>query len=242
VKNKIIFLATFVLLTCGCSTEVNLNITSDYINEEIVISDNATLSITKDEIKQEYRNYVPVYKDSEIYDEDPDEEAEGIEYYKRNLVEFSDGYKFTYSYNFPIKKYKNAASINYAFRSFSIIKDEENGTLTIMTDSNGLMYFNQYPRLDSLKINITTDMEVIETNGTLEHGTYTWEFYENDYKKGVYIEMKLPTSEEEVIENPSNIKEDNVEDSSNLGKAIILFLGFFVVLIVVIILTKFSKK
>jgi hypothetical protein len=239
-KNKIIVLAILVLLTCGCSTEVNLNITSDYIDEEIVISDNATLSITKDEIKQEYRNYVPVYQDSEIYDEDPDEEVAGIEYYNRNVEEYSDGYRSTYSYKFPIKKYKNASSINYAFRSFSIIKDEEEGTLTIMTDSNGILYFNQYPRLDGLKINITTDMEVIETNGVLENNTYTWQFYSNS-EKGVYIEMKLPSEEEKTIE-PATSEEQEMKNEGNISLVIMLFFGFFVVLILVIVIAKFSKK
>lgn len=238
-KYKYLILISFILILCGCTSEVNIHVTEDNISENISIDEYTTLDLEKEEIKESYRNYVPVYYDVEIYDEDPDEEVSGVAYYNHTINDLGNGYNNTYSYTYRFQDYKKASSIKYAFRSFSIIKDSKERTITLLTDSNGLLYFDQYPRLETIRVNITTDMEVLDTNGELNDGTYTWLFSKYDKEKSIYLEMKM---HDEVVEN-TNDEESNSKEKKkvNLNLILILVFAFFIFLIIFIKIYKFDK-
>ena len=118
---KIIFLILMLFLISGCTAEVNLTLDDDTINESISINYFANDTITKEEIKNSFREYTPAYNNIIVADTEEDEKQAGINYYKRALKDIGTGYNFKYDYDFPIATYNGARSLKKAFKSASVI-------------------------------------------------------------------------------------------------------------------------
>ena len=54
-KKRVLLLLTLILLLCGCSAEVNLEVTPSSIDETISIVTTASGTYTKDMIKEGFR-------------------------------------------------------------------------------------------------------------------------------------------------------------------------------------------
>lgn len=186
-KKKILILISLLFLLCGCSATVDLNVTSTEITETVSITSYATSTFTKEQIKNSFREYTPAYAENVIVDTMPDEKEKGVEYYDRTLKELNNGYNFIFKYKFPINKYVNANTVKNSFASASVQKDNLENTMTLATDSGGMLLFKEYPDLTNVTVNITSEYKVIESNADTSLGNvYTWYLTPND-NKSIYI-------------------------------------------------------
>ena len=184
-KVKIFILFLIVFMVCGCTAEVNLDISKDTVSESVNITAYENIIYSKELLSTSFRNYIPAFAKDLIMDEAPDTPIPGVLYYKKNLTDLGSGYRFNYSYDFDINSYEEARTVKEAFKSYNIEVDDSNNTISISTDSRGLIYFNNYPELEEVIVNITTDYLVEENNADkVLDNTYTWVF-DKDSKKSI---------------------------------------------------------
>ena len=196
-KIKILILVFIMFMMCGCSASVDIEIKDKKVFESVDITAYQNVIYTKEILNTSFRNYIPVYARDLIVDTLPDTPREGIKYYEKTTTDLGNGYKFNYKYTFDIDEYSEARTIKDGFRYYDFSYNDTNNTITISTDDNGLLYFNDYDQLDEVRINIKTNYFVESNNADKVNGnTYTW-FFNKDSKKS--IEMIIDTDSSEVV-------------------------------------------
>ena len=191
-KVKCLILIFITFLMCGCTTSVNLEITDSEIRESVDITFYQNAIYPKDIIKTSFRNYIPIYSRDAIVDTNPDLPAPDVTYYQKEETDLGNGYKFNYKYNFDITDYNNARTIREAFRSYNVSRN--GNIISLTTDDEGIIFFEDYPELEEVKINIKTDYYVEENNAdSVNDNTYTWTF-NKDSKKS--INMLIDTTKD----------------------------------------------
>lgn len=257
---KIILLLVLVVLLTGCSANVNLTVTSTGMQEEIIINAYSDGDTTKQQVYSSFRKYMPVFANVPLSDTEPDTNKNGIEYYNRFEQDLGSGYRFTYRYNYKFDEYKNSRSLKYGFDSKTISKNPVDKTIMISTDSSGLNYFDQYPDLESVTINIKSSYKSLQNNADYVNGnTYTW-VLKKGTKKSIYILLEDPTATGVVPETPSDDKKEpnkitNIEqekkEKSEFEKllndnplivGIIAIVAFFVLVLVLANISRFKNK
>ena len=244
-KLKVIIYIGILLLLTGCTAEVNIDLKENVLTENITIVDKDG---TKSEISSRYRKYVSAYYNDMIADENPDERLEGFTYYNRSVKELDDGYAFTYYKTFGLDEYNKATSFKNAFRSGAVEYSNEEGVIDLYTDSNGLLIFDIYPNLNSVKVNITTKLEVLDNNADEVKGnTYSWIIYRSNKERNIFLETK-----NEKYDKIHNIKkkdkkeqeqeEENKNKKSNRLGIIIAFLALIGFLVLVFVLNTIASK
>lgn len=196
-KKKILTLILLIFMISGCSVEVNIDISDNKIKEsnDITIYQNAIY--TKEILRTSFRDYIPIYASNLIVDTVPDQPFSDVLYYNKNTTDLGNGYRFNYSYDFDIDKYGDARTIKDGFRDYSY--SYRNDIISLSTDSEGLIYFNDYPLLEEVTVNIETDYFVEENNADSVNGnTYTWVF-NKDSKKSIDIVIDTSKSGDRVL-------------------------------------------
>ena len=67
-KSKCLILVFLIFMMCGCTAEVNLDISDNKIKESVDITFYQNALYPKDIIKSSFRNYIPVYARKLIVD------------------------------------------------------------------------------------------------------------------------------------------------------------------------------
>lgn len=250
-KRNIILLVCMLFLLCGCTAEVNIDISSKSVNEEVIINAYPNDIYSKEQLKTSFRKYIPAFANDVIVDAAPDVKQPGIKYYNRVEKELSNGYKLSYSYNFKFKDYFNSTTVKNGFKSATIQRDTVEDTILISTDKGGLLYFNQYPYLNEIKVNIKSTHKMIDNNADRVNGNvYTWIFNKNNNKKNIYIvfddntfiDEKKPGNESDV--NPQTEEKDynsDLEKFMNEHPFLMVVLGLVIFLLFVVIISKIKK-
>ena len=221
-KFKYFGLILIIFMMCGCTAEVNLDISDNKIKESVDITFYQDAIYTKDIIKASFRNYIPIYARDVIVDAEEDRPFPNTKYYEKTETDLGNGYRFNYSYDFNINEYEEARTIKDGFRSYNVSVDQDNGNISISTDNNGLLYFDDYPLLEEVKINIRTNYLVEENNADSVNGnTYTW-IFDKDTKKSINMLINTSTNN-----NSANIGIENV-----IFPIICIVLFVFVVLLI----------
>ena len=164
-KGKIIILLAFLILFTGCSATVNYNIDNG-------ISQNMTITLNSSE-----RSSKTVYNLAL-------ESVERVEKTTEMLSEFT--FSDTESYS-TLKIQKKSSMSDYKFDNAlamcydTVLFSNANNMLSISTD-NIATCFSNYPMLDELTINLTTDYKVLENNADeVNNNVYTWKITKNNY-------------------------------------------------------------
>ncbi len=249
-KKRLILLISFLFLLCGCTANVNIEVKENGINEEVLITDTFTDATIKEQVKNRYIEFVPAFAEDVIVDTMP-EKMPGVKYYDREISEINNGYNVKYEYFFGTANYLKARTVKNGFKSSALQKDTKEETLTLSTDSGGLLYFKDYPELAQVRVNITSVYKVLESNADSVNGNvYSWVFTPTT-KKSIYI--LYDTKKEDTVGDPEkeDTKEEN-ESSKNEKTGIEKFMNdhpiliasclLVLFLIFVIISTKIFKK
>ena len=229
-RRKFLILTFMTLLLSGCSAEVNLEIVDDKINESTVITAYENAIYSKEILRTSFRNYIPAFARDVIVDTMPDEEFPDVKYYEKSETDLGNGYLFNYRYTFNIAEYEEARTVKDGFRSYNISYDRSNNKLTLSTDNEGIIYFNDYPSLDEVIINIKTDYLVEDNNADRKDGnTYTWVFTKDSNKS-----INMVINMENNSNTPLGIDEGII--------IIVIAFGILVLLTVIILRLKNSKN
>lgn len=248
--NKKGFILLFLMfMLCGCSAEVNVHIGSK-ISEEVNITFYEDEYNTKENILASFKDYVPIYYDTILFDADPDVKKNGVEYYNKKVTDLGNGYLFTYSYNFPYNKYVQSRTLKGGFASPFIGTHSTTNNMVLSTGKNGCYYIDNYQGLTEVVVNITTDYEVVSSNGIKNGNTYTWVFNKNNNSQNIYIEYKKNNdSESVVIDKDVELKDNNKKEEltgfkkfANEHPFLLAGIAFFIVLIVVIVISKVQSN
>lgn len=229
-NKRLFFLILLTFLLCGCTANVNITINDSTISERVTISEAPYSDATINDIAQQYRKYIPAFKDTMIIDTMPDVAVDGVKYYRTSGTASNNIYNAYYQYDYNFKEYKNATSINNAFKASQVQYDPYEKQILITTESSGMVLFYSYPQLEEVRINITTNYVVIENNADYVSGNvYTWVFHK-DTKKGVYLLLEdlegksvgglpeqptQPEKPEEKPEDPNKDPEKQNNDNKN---------------------------
>lgn len=241
---KILLLIIFMIFLTGCTAEVNVDITADEIYEEINITAYASGDTTKEELYTYFRKYIPVYKDVNLGDSEPDIKKSGIKYYTRGVTDIDNGYVVKYFNYFQLEDYNNARSLGEGFTSSLVQNDTVDKEILITTDNGGLKFFEYYPDLDSVKINVTSLCEVKDNNADSVVGNvYTWNLTRNT-KKGIYILYSTTNCKEEVVEekNTEEKEESKLSKFANSNPVLVGLIAIVIFFILILILGKMNKK
>ena len=247
--NKKGFILLFLMfMLCGCSAEVNVHI-GNRITEEVNITYYQDEYNTKESIAKSFKDFIPVYYDTILFDADPDVKKNGVDYYSKKVTDLGNGYKFTYSYSFPYKKYVQARTVKGGFASPFVGTHSTTNNMVLSTGNNGCFYIDNYPGLTEVVVNITTDYEVVSTNGTKNGNTYSWVFTKGDNRKNIYIEYKKSSNSEPVIiDKDVEVKNSNEKEMSAFQKFanehpfLLAGIAFLIVLIVVLVISKVQSN
>ena len=228
-KVKYLLLVILVFMMCGCTAEVNLDISDDKIKESVNITFYQNALYPKEIIKTSFRNYIPIYASDLIVDTEADEPYPDIKYYEKTETDLGDGYLFNYKYNFNIDEYREARTIKDGFKSYNVSYDNTSNTLTLSTNSGRILYFDDYPLLEEVTVNIKTDYLVEENNAdSIDGNTYTWVF-NKDSKKSINM----------IIDTTETLKE---RDSRKTNNIIIIFSIVFVIVVILFLLFLKNNK
>ena len=253
---KILMLLVLVILLTGCSANVNLTVTSNNIEEEIIISAYSDSVTSKAKIYTSFRKYMPVFVNVPLSDTEPDTKKDGVEYYTRSDQDLGSGYRFNYKYKYKFDDYKNARSVKLGFTSRTIQRNSVDKNIMISTDSAGLKFFEQYPSLENVTINIKSSYKMLDNNADYINGNvYTW-VLRKGVKKSIYLLLDDPnagqTNNQEpgggTIEKEPIIVVEEKEESefikfvndNSILVAIIGILTFFIILLIISKLSKFK--
>lgn len=248
-KKKILILVVFVFLLCGCNANVDIKIDKYTIDETITINDYVDSNNTKDMVFAKYRKYIPVDGSVMVPDTEPDERMSGVKYYTRTHSDIGNGYSFVYKYNHNFKDYYNSSFVKNSFKSSYLNYDRVDNKIIVSTDNSGLTLFDQYKDLNSVKVNLSSDYEVIESNADSHKGNvYTWNLTRSN-NKGIYIEYKTKDAvvvdpEDEDDEDETTDSDENVEDEEpSIGLAlIVVILAIFGFILIVVFVNKIDKR
>ena len=215
-KYKIALLVVILLSLTGCSFEYNIKINTNTITEKnIVYMSNAS----KDNIKQEVENLVSSYTGP----------TNSLGMYSQSITEknntFSMSYKKTYD---TLNDYNNSLSFSTCYDNYKLLKEKEKIVLSTSKEFN---CFSKYKELDSVTININSELEVISSNADeVNNNVYTWNINKsNANNKSINIVLKPNT--------------EKVEHKKEFGVALLILLVFIIFgLIVLLIRLKGKRK
>lgn len=191
-KKRVFLLILLSFLLCGCTANVNISINGDTVSERITITESTYDGFSINDIAQQYRKYVPAFYDVPVIDTMPDVKEEGVSYYGTSGSSSGNTFTALYQHDFKFKEYKNARTIRNAFKSSQVQYDPYEKQVLFTSEASGMTLFNTYPQLSEVRINITTNYLVMETNADYHNGNvYTWVF-NKDTKKGVYMLLSDP--------------------------------------------------
>ena len=168
---KIFICLLLLFLTSGCSAEYNLT-----IDDLETFTYEETGYIMAEDIEEIYSIYdsdwpTPAYQSSN-YDSESPTKFEDVEYYDVQSYQEGNLYKVKYHYKFPSNRFDESSGIYNAFSDFKINYNEEENTTTLDT---GNFYYDRFPNLEELVINITINNSVLAHNANqVEGNTYTW--------------------------------------------------------------------
>ena len=218
-KKIIVFLIISFFLT-GCNAEVNLKVTADTVIESIKIFDLKDYVYVDNNLKNEINSNIRYFEHE-------------YEYY--NMTEFEkDGYVGKiYEYTHDINSWSDLTHIKSCYETLIVKKTYD--TLTIQTNDEyrcGYMY-----NVNNIKVNIESDLKVIDSNADkVEGNIYSWTITNDNYtNEKIRIQYALSESE-------NNKYENNIETKNNKIMIGILLLICVVILITILIIYEKVKK
>ena len=188
------FLLLFVVFfITGCTAEYNLNVDGDTIKEDVVVS------FLRNEINKDALDYY-VSNPNNVYFND------GNTYYSAKLIEDDDNYYLNYNYKHQYENFTNSLFARKCYDDVEIVSNDDNIILSTSDEFNCINMDDGF-YLDSAKINITTDLKVLENNADRVKGnTYTWNVNDTNYtNKPIKLVLQKNTNVKNVLSKNNQI-------------------------------------
>lgn len=218
-KKVLLFILCFFLVT-GCDVKYDLTINNDSYDETITLSFLKSQN-TYEDVSSYLEDKIPIsYNSSERL------------YYNSKIEEDDNYYNLVYNYKHNTNTFMQSYFVSNCYPNFNI---ESNDEQIILSSGQQFACFVGDDGLsaDSVEINITTKLKVLENNADEINGnTYTWNIDESNYNNKP-IEMTLQKSFEIEDVVPQN-------EASNLS--FIIVVAIIVVALVVFVFVKHKAR
>lgn len=209
-KVKIIFILVVMSLSAGCSANYNLVIDSDnnIYKETTTIYESSSDETHKADIEVALENKKPAF-----YSSVPKMDSQSLDPNAKlyQISKYTDSYNYgiTYTYNFDKGNYNDSNILINSVDNFTISQS----TNTMKLQARGFKVFSSFKDLETLKINITVDKNVIYSDADyINESVYTWVINPSNYtQKKVTIYYKLDDNKN--IAGDKNIIEQEDNDS-----------------------------
>ena len=208
-KRLFLVLICLILLT-GCDVTYDLTIdSSDNFKEKV------TMSFLKSNTSY---NDILVYKENKTPISNMENETK---FYNSSIKDAGDYYNLIYDYDHDMNGIKSSYFISNCYHDFTIHNDNDN--IVLNSGKNFSCFIGDDGlRADSVKVNITTKLDVLNNNADEVKGnTYTWILNENNY---VDKEISMTLAKEKNL----NLETIEVQNSSSL-----IFLVVAIVIVVI---------
>ncbi len=207
----LLFLCVFFI--SGCDVEYDLTINNNGIFDESV-----TMSFLKSDTDY---NDVLAYKNSKI----PVSRNVGdAPFYNSRVLDNGKYFDLIYSYTYDSDDISNSYFISNCFNGFDIVNNDDS---LVLSSGNrfGCYIGDDGLKADSVKINITTELDVSYNNADEINGnTYTWNIDENNYlNKEINLTLK----------KDNGFSLNNIENSVVSNNDSSFIMGIIVVFIIV---------
>lgn len=209
---KILSIFIMIIILCGCDAVYEIEINNNKISEKLTLIEKDSTIFDK---QLDSGFTVREMFDSLLYKD----EFSKYDYIVTSLSnEEQLGVKYK---SFGINSVRNSSVLNQCYNNYSVTEDEE--SIFIKT-GNDFSCYEYYENLETIKIILKTNHEVINSNATLVDGnTHIWNFNKDSNKE---INVTL--------------SKVNINDTSNYIFYIIV--GCLVLLICFIIYIAFNKN
>lgn len=235
---KILIICFFVFILTGCTSEVNITIDKDNIEENItVIGSNQS---EYDEIKNWNGFPLTLYYDQEL--ENPFSSGikeNGVKYYD---VENNDVEKKVNAVAiFTLKDHVKSSLIRGCFEFYNIV-DSDNNTKIFSTSTGLICHFTDF------KIIVNTPYKVVKNNAheiDSDNNNYIWNV-NNSNERDISIYLEIDFSEDD-LEKEKDIAHDDYTNNDNnkdlnISTTIIFSLIAFIIIVILIIVVILRKK
>ena len=219
-KVKTILLIILCFILCGCSAEVNIELDRNFVTEDTTLYVDESDPDVISDYRAYFRQYTPVYNDVTLTEDEPDEAVKGVKYYSFKETKQNYGYDWNYYYKFNIEDYNYSRLLKNSFKSAYLVKDTRDDSIEFYTDGEGITIMKRYPQLTNVKVNIKTDLLVLETNADSVNGNvYTWNFDRSNYQKNIYIKtsvrQKSSSSEDTTKKEEKKVEDDDDDEDED---------------------------
>lgn len=215
---KIIFCTFLLIFITGCDATYNLKINENSFDEEVNFSVSKDL-VDYDIILSYYNSKIPISLDSSNNNDT---------FYKALLDSDDNNYYLKYHYKHDINTLEDSYFINNCYSDFNF--KEEDNQFVISTDQNfKCIYGDDGTEIDSVLINIVTDLKVSFNNADQVVGnTYSWKVDKTNYlNKPINIVMEK--------EKDNTITETESKTSFNYFSIIPIFAIIGIVIVILLI-------
>lgn len=194
---KTILLITLIFMLTGCEAVYNLNIDGNSFKEEMILTTNDITAKNKKSVDVALKSNIPII--FENYKPEVNFKQNDFKYYTISKVETNNEIGVKYEAEFTKENYADSTIVKTHVPTFKLT---ESGNIMRLTVSKKRSIFENYPDLDKVTINITTNHKVTKQNADGVSGnTYTWTLTKDNYKtKEIYLnyskELNTPQKEE----------------------------------------------
>ena len=187
---KIFLLLLIMFLFTGCDVVYNVDISDNTFKENVkATADSSALDKKDANLFNIYLNKPIPLSNQSPFQPESNEKLEGIGYY--DTTDISDDTKIglQFSGSFNNTNINNSNLINFAAENYNVTNEKNR---TIISVKNVSKFFQQFPSLNSLVINLTINYHVGENNADEINGNvYTWKFDRDNYNdKSISIVIK----------------------------------------------------
>lgn len=229
-KKRIFILITLLFFVTGCNCEYNLVIDGNVYKEEITLN-----AENSEEITTFNNNWqVPINIDEYNIDTDPSGKVSIIgDIYKHNL----SGNRLIFTNDFTKNEYSKSTAVLNCYDKFTVSNFNDS---IIISSSSNITCFDNYPNLNSIKINVKVDKPVTSNNADNINGNiYTWIINKGDSSKP--INLVLDNSTDDAKHGSSTAGNNstgniNSEKTNKNDYTMYIFLG---VLLIIMLLAYF---
>ncbi len=234
-KKRLLITIVLILFLTGCSCEYDLTIENDIFKEVVKFGSNDTSEVSNFSMNWK----IPTNK--EEYEFGLDEEANPE--YSSKLYDYNlNGNVLTFNHDFTMNAYIDSSAVSLCYDMLSVT---ERGDDLIISTGKENMCFTNYPTLDSLRVKIKVDGQVVSNNADSVNGnTYIWNFRKNNaLDKGINLVVReVNNANEGSSSNNSNNNNNSVTRKDDYSFYIFFGILLIVMLSVYFIVNKFKKN
>lgn len=187
---KLLILTILIFLT-GCTANIDIK-----LNDSTVES---IIKLTEEDKKLENSNIdmedMKNDENLEIYTKDLTE-FENNTNIKRTFINENNELGYLYNQKLPYEDFESTSLITDCYDDIEIEKDD---VLEIKT-SEEFTCFEQYETLDKVRLKISSDYELVDTNADVVGGNeYIWNIKKDDINKPIYLALKIKKTNQNYI-------------------------------------------